>query len=194
MRLSIPALVAISALALGACSSGDATDSGSSTSSSSSSDTTRATPSDADEAKDDEAKAAAAKDDGNATAEREGVVYFGQTYDWPSVGVSVKVERDGFYNGGEQYGPRFKFTMKNTGDKPYDISLPGINAQVDDAEAEEIWDDAAGLEGNPGTVILSGKSTTYTSVWEGSKASAVIISVQPDMETEAAYFTDKGAL
>ncbi|WP_435199607.1 hypothetical protein [Janibacter sp. GS2] len=178
MRRSIPTLAVISVLALGACSADGATDSGSSTSSSSSS----------------SSEAAAAKNDGNATAEREGVVYFGQTYDWPSVGLSVKIERDGFYNGEQQYGPRFKFTMKNTGDKPYDIGTPGINTQVDDADAEEIWDDTKGMEGNPGTVVLPGKSTTYTSVWEGSKASAVIISVQPDMETEAAYFTDKGAV
>lgn len=159
--------IAAAALALSACSaSGDATHTSTSSSTRAEVDATK------------EATAGGPEMKGNVDTGEDGLAYWGQTYTWGD-GLALKIEPAGTSSGNQ----RFKFTFTNGTKAPYDIFTPGIVAQVGDVEAEEVG------EGNPGTVLRPGKSTTYTTAYKGE--GDVIVWVQPSFEVEAVYFMDE---
>lgn len=177
MKTSL-AVIAAAALALSACSSSD-----SGPTSSTSSSATKAAKADTGTDATEGATAKKAAVDGpemkgNVDTGEDGLAYWGQTYAWGD-GLALKIDPAGTSNGNQ----RFKFTFTNGTKAPYDISTPGIVAQVGDVEAEEVG------EGNPGTVLRPGKSTTYTTAYKGK--GDVIVWVQPSFEVEAVYFMDE---
>lgn len=117
-----------------------------------------------------------------------GVAWFGETYKWEGV-CSVKVEEVGSYDGTEGYGPMVEVTYTNLSEVPWDMSTPGLSGYMDGEDAEEIWDDEEGMEGNPGNLLQAGESASYETAFEGDADDQVfMVTVQPDFDHDAVVF------
>ncbi|MFD8449212.1 hypothetical protein [Streptomyces coelicoflavus] len=87
---------------------------------------------------------------------------------------------------------RFTVKVKNSGTKTLDATLLTVNCSYakDGRSSESVFDSETGLEGNPQTKLLAGRSINVPWGCELPKGEKLIqIEVAPDFDSETAIFT-----
>lgn len=121
-------------------------------------------------------------------------VKFGSTYTWDD-GLSVTVSKPVKFTpsetsmGGGKNNVKFTVVIVNKSGKTFDPAMFTTTAQSANAEAEEIFDSAKGLEGSPSTKVLNGREVKFSIGYSVTNAKDIVLEVSPSFEHESALFT-----
>lgn len=123
---------------------------------------------------------------------------FGSTYSWTD-GLQVTVSAPTPFTPSEYAAAdpataylSFTVTIVNNTGAEYKPSLFSATAQSGNAEADQVYDSANGLDGTPSTAILNGRQSTFQLGFGVADPNDVVLQVRPGFDYDDVFFTSSG--
>lgn len=111
-----------------------------------------------------------------------------------TVGAPEAFRRSEWASGGEGSAAliKFKVTITNDGDEPYDASMLMLSVQSGTGEGDEVYDTDGGLDGGLMTSVLPGRTVEFWSGWGVDDADDLVVQLTPGFDYRTLYVTSGG--
>lgn len=101
---------------------------------------------------------------------------------WPSDSAAGSAFHDSFV--------RFTVTVTNGTDAPFDSSWLIVHVQSGLGEGERVFDSGQGIDGDPSSTLLSGRTTEWDIAFGVEAPDDIVMTISPDWEYDPMFYTN----